>query len=200
VIKNAVVKNATQLETVLLDTVKGLGNAKVLTNLGYWVKHRIEDRTVKENVGMNGQAFPGYSTTPTYISKSDRPAPRGGINTPQTKRKVRAWNKRVQSSLQTSVSRNTSGRGGKSMYFPGGYRQYKAALYGTRRNLTKTSRMLANLSYKAEPNHLLMYFAGDESNSKAVWNDEATPFFGVGLYPEEATQLQKAWEGFANAE
>ena len=88
-------------------------------------------RRTTNGIDANGDPFRGYSTTPTYISRRAFPRPRGGIPKPKT------------------------------VYYKGGYRQYKKesrqpGTVGTRQNskaskptaevdLTRTGLMLNSL-------------------------------------------------------
>ena len=76
-------------------------------------------RRTTNGIDANGNQFHNYSTTPTYISKKAFPRPRGGVAKPKT------------------------------IYYQGGYRQYKKesrqpGTVGTRRN-TKASKPTAEV-------------------------------------------------------
>jgi hypothetical protein len=192
--------------------IRALCDRSVMDKIGYLAKHIIEDRTVNQNLNAEGYVFPMYNTNPIYVSLNDRPKPRGGEPTPRPRvrggsvgfdiysftSKVRKPRKQKRKWVVDYNPYTFSGgrhlARGKSMYFPGGYRQYKANIYGPNRNLTKSGLMFSNLLYKASDKTVLLYFAGDGPNDRATGNDERTPFFRVGLIPEEAQLIQKTWE------
>lgn len=195
--ETVVVKTVQELRVALGNEVRRISGIKVMDRLGYTAKRIIEERTVVKHQDAAGEELPSYSTRPTYISLKDRPVPRGGIKTPQTRRRISLYNAKygARESLRNRSRANASKRGGKSMFFPGGYRQYKANLYGSRRNLTKTGYMFMNLRWKAEEKKVTLYFATDETNKKAYYNNEVAEFFAIGQIREETEALVAVVEG-----
>ncbi|MFZ5426672.1 MAG: hypothetical protein ACOZEN_06835 [Thermodesulfobacteriota bacterium] len=139
---------------------------------------------------VTGRTFRPYSTTPIYVSKKSRPAPQGGIKTPRTQRRTALYARQTGRVVTASRSK----RGGRSVFFPGGYREYKRNIYGRGVNLTLTGRMLGSLYVEqAGPKRFIIGFHGKAENVKARGNQETRPFFGVGRVAGEVDLIQKAW-------
>lgn len=126
---------------------------------------------------QSGAAFRGYSTRLMYAGMSRRPpgypAPKGG----------------------------TLSRTGRSMRFPGGYRQYKAGLgRGTTPQLSVSGKMLADIQVKAEDDRAILYFGTARSAAIAHGHHFGTvvprrEFFGIGKQPKELDQLERELAG-----
>jgi hypothetical protein len=173
------------LEAAIAKTI----TERVCLEVGATARDIIRSRT-ESGRDVDGKPFRPYSTRPCYISLQERPAPRGGVKTPRTSRKISNYNRRSGASMQTA---RKSARGGKTMFFPRGYAEYKANLYGAVVNLTKTGRMLSSLYVEARDRlRVIIGFYGREANDKAQWNNETRPFFGIRQAQEKA-RLVAAW-------
>jgi hypothetical protein len=173
------------LEAAVAKTV----TERVCLEVGATARDIIRTRT-ESGRDVDGKPFRPYSTRPCYISLQERPAPRGGIKTPRTPTKVSNYNRRTGATLKST---GKGPRGGKTMYFPRGYAEYKANLYGPVVNLTRTGRMLSSLYAEARDRlRVVIGFYGREANDKARWNNESRPFFGIRQAQEKA-RLVAAW-------
>lgn len=94
--------------------------APALRRVGLTAVAAIAVRAFHRGLDVRDQPMADYSTEPMYVSKRGaRMAPRGGKRT----------------------------RGGRSIFFPGGYREYKRAAGGSARvNLTLSGELLRSLS------------------------------------------------------
>jgi hypothetical protein len=188
-----IVVRADKFRDVLVSEVRATYSEAKLEAMGKFMRDIIVKRT-QAGIDADGNSFAPYSTKPAYISMRARPVPRGGLKTPQTLRKVRAYNKATTTSHQTHVTRKTSGRGGKSMFFPRGYWQYKANVGATHVNLMCTGRMLGAMSCDVSGKVIRIYFSGDEANTKAAGNDTRRDFFGVLRVPKEVERVKRYWQ------
>lgn len=132
----------------------------LFTDIGNTARALIEMRTLAGD-DVEGNPFVGYSTRPMYASTAKRPAgyplPAGGELTDS----------------------------GKSMYFPGGYRQYKAGIgRGGTPNLSLSNQMLGDMQMRAEEERAVIDFSTAESAAKAHGHHFGTvvpqrQFFGI---------------------
>lgn len=182
-----------RLKDALMAEVKATCSQPKLEAMGKFMRDIIVKRT-QAGIDADGNSFKPYSAKPAYISMGARPVPRGGVKTPQTLRTVRAYNKATTTSHQTYVTRKTSGRGGKSMFFPRGYRQYKANIGATWVNLMCTGRMLGSMFASASGKVILIAFRSDEANTKAAGNDARRDFFGVLRIQKEVERVKQYWQ------
>lgn len=94
----------------------------------------ITRRAMDRGLGSDDRPMDPYSTRPTYISRRAFPRPRGGQPTNPG---------RILPSGRKSRAR------GKSVYFPGGYAEYKRNIAGNSRvNLTRTGQLRRSLRAK----------------------------------------------------
>lgn len=182
-------KNLPQVQADLQRRVAKCSDKEVMLYIGTRARQMIIERT-RAGKDENGGAFRPYSRRPMYVSLRDRPTPRGGIRTPQTRRKAVNYAKR---SGTAHILQRTSSRGGKSMFFPGGYAEYKRNLYGSKVNLTKTGLMLRSLRIKVRRKAVVIGIYDGMVLGRAHGTNEDRPWFGIGNLPEERRAIQQAW-------
>lgn len=183
------VKNAPQFKAALGRKIESLSSRDVLLYVGQTARRLIITRT-RSGKNEDGRAFRPYSVRPVYVSLKDRPVPRGGIKTPQTKRKAGLYTRRTGTARE--VGRTTK-RGGKSMFFPGGYREYKSNLYGAGVNLTKTGLMLRAVRAVVRRKAVRVGVYDGDVLDRAHGTHEDRRWFGIGNLPSERKALQEAW-------
>lgn len=107
-------------------------------------------RRTDAGVSANGERdFDAYSDTPTYISRSDFPAPRGG----EPK--------------------------GATVFYPDGYRQYKADTLGSARpNLTRSGEMLRSFGVRDATASAVAVGVSDPMVGRALGNQATRPWMG----------------------
>ena len=199
---NIQIRNLTEFKAQLITAVGKTTSDKAMDAIALEGIAIIKERT-GQGEDVNGEPFVGYSTTPLYIPLKHRPAPRGGIKTPQTRARVRAYNRAIgRVGLQSSTVKRAAKKlqAGKSMFFPGGYRQYRASI-STTVNLKANGDMFRALMARREGKNRILYFGGAAiENAKSVGNNEGnkfTPrreFFGLGRIKSEQERIQKVWE------
>jgi hypothetical protein len=169
----------------------------IMDALAKEARRLIIDRTL-EGKGVEGARLAGYDTKALYVQKSHRPAPKGGIATPQTSRKISNHNaiRGAREGMRAKALARKSTRGGKSVFYPGGYKQYKAETTGTSTpNLSDWGTMFIAMGIKVTgPLSRTLYFMPTKENDKAAGNNETREFFDVGLIPSEVEALRKKWE------
>lgn len=117
--------------------------------IGQAVAASILRRTDAGRSADGERDFDAYSDTPTYISKSDFPAPRGG----EPK--------------------------GKTVFYPNGYRQYKADTLGSARpNLTKSGEMLRSFGVRNATASEVSIGVSDPMVGRALGNQATRPWMG----------------------
>ena len=157
-------KNLPKFISDLLDAVEETVSPPKLLAVGSTAREIIKSRT-ESGKNPSGGAFKGYSTKRIYISKRDRPAPRGGAKT----------------------------RGGKTMRFDGGYRQYKSNLYGATPNMTKSGAMLRGLKYQASGKKITIGIYDAALLGRAWGTDETRHWLDIGKIASEREAIQAAW-------
>ena len=146
--------------------------AKTMLQIGNLAKALITQRTLSGR-DVRGAGFKAYSTKPFYAPIQRRapgyPAPQGGIAT----------------------------KGGKTMFFPGGYRQYKSSMgRGPTPQLSVSNKMLTDIQVRAEEDRAILYFASARSAAIAHGHHFGTvvpkrEFFDIGRGPREVEQLEE---------
>jgi hypothetical protein len=176
------VKNLPQFKSQMEAAVKT--DPAFMDELGLAVKKIIEERS-SAGLDAEGNAFAPYSRSPIYVSMKGEN--RGG-------------------SLRPSGGRMT--KSGKSMFFEGGYAQYKAKI-SDRVNLTNTGRMFRALAHRVSGKRLFVGFYRDNSNPSAnakasghvegAGNMPKRDFFNVGLIRTEVDAIRALWERWTEA-
>jgi len=105
-------------------------------DLGQAIVAVIVTRAFEGGSGVDDVRYRSHSTRPIYIGVREFPRPRA------------ARRRRGQAAPDTSSAPRMS-RTGRSVFFPGGYRQYKATtLRNTDVNLTRTGRLARSVRVK----------------------------------------------------
>lgn len=130
-----------------------LGGVRMFGEIGDTARALIEMRTLAGN-DVDGNPFVAYSTKPMYAPVTKRPPgypmPAGGDVT------------------QAGTFFGKKTEGGHTMYFPGGYQQYKAGLgRGSTPNLSVSNQMLSDIRVNPEAEKVVLDFATAESAAKA---------------------------------
>lgn len=146
----------------------------MMRELGDTAKALITTRTLL-GVSASGDRFAPYSTTPMYVSVANRPP---GYPRP---------------------SGGQPSRTGRSVYFEGGYQQYKAGIgRGAIRNLSVSGEMLGDIQVRAEWGKAILFFGSALSAAKAhghhtgANNLPESEFFDIGDVTEVAQLNQIA--------
>lgn len=126
-----------------LEALERSLDASLYLEIGNTVKALMIERTLAGK-DVSGNAFAGYSTQPYYAPVARRlpgyPMPAGGRLT----------------------------KSGKSMFFAGGYREYKGGLgRGTSPQLSVSNQMLSDEMVRAEDDRAVIYFGSAASAEKA---------------------------------
>lgn len=155
----------------------------------------------KEGKDCEGQDFHPYSEEPTYISKAHRPAPTGGIPTPRSKGAIKGAATKSGGFAFSAKTGKMVKTAGRSMFFPGGYKQYHSAFSTEYPNLTGTGKMLESLVFRRTDKGRVLYFATDFSNLKASGHIEGNKYtpkrdFFTKLSDAEQAKLSKNWEAY----
>jgi hypothetical protein len=154
----------------LEDFSKQIGS-KTMLQIGNVAKALIIQRTLAGK-DASGSAFTPYSTTPRYLPIKKRPvgypAPAGGQTT----------------------------KGGKTMFFSGGWKQYKSGIgLGARPQLSVSGKMLNDIQVRAEEEKAILYFGSARSGAIAHGHHFGTTvprreFFDIGKGPREVDALE----------
>jgi hypothetical protein len=149
-------------------------STRTMTEVASTVKSLIVQRTLAGR-DIYGRPFTAYSTKPAYISIENRPPgypkPKGG---------------------RTS-------RTGKSMYFEGGYAEYKAGLgRGIRPQLSVSESMLHDIRSRVlSHDRAILFYQGRLSAAKAATHHlghgdvPARPHFDIGRQRSEIATLER---------
>ena len=183
-----------QLKDALMAEVKATYDPPKLEAMGKFMRDMIRDRTAV-GIDSDGKPFKPYSTKPIYISRSARPVPRGGEETPRLMfgHKEDAFWISPKTGKIVQAPKGKKGKG-DSIFFKGGYAQYKANVGTPWVNLMCTGRMLGSLFAKVVGQVIIIAFRGDEANDKAVGNDARRNFFGLLKIPSEQQRVQAYWQ------
>jgi hypothetical protein len=200
-----IAKNSEDFRRLFEAEVKKTYDPKTLDFLATEAVDIIQTRT-RAGMDAAGKPFAGYSMKPLYISLRHFPAPKGGIKTPQTGRKqanfARRISRGVMSGAAASPLKRASTRGGKSMFFPGGYRQYKYQ-YQTHVTLDASGLMLNSIAIRRSgPTSRVLHFPLSLQNAKASGHDTGAGrlpvrrFFAIERQ-QDLDRLSKRWEALA---
>ena len=188
--------NAAEFAKALESFVGTLADPKVLGSVALEARNIIWERT-QQGLDPNGDSFKPYSTRPLYIPMKPGPegmTPRGGIKTPQARVKVRGYNSGHATNAQSSRV-NAGRRGGKSMYFPLGYRQFKHGVDSSGKvSLSLTGHMFHSMRTRVSGRVGLIEFDPGLYSQKAIGNERRRHFFDVGHRAVEAARLRVTWE------
>lgn len=164
--------DATTISRKVLKIADDVNDPKTMLEVAGVAKALIVQRTLLGQ-DVTGAPFIPYSTEPFYAPINKRPA---GYKIPQGGRKT---------------------RGGKSVFYPGGWRQYKAAQgHGGTPNLSVSGEMLGDIQTRARPGVGTLYLGGTLSAAKAHGHHFGTVvperrWFDIGDRPVEVAALEQ---------
>ena len=183
-----------KLEAALQAEVRETYSEPKLEAMGKFMRDIIVNRT-KEGLDADGQSFPGYSTKPIYIPMSARPVPRGGEETPRAifGHKEESFWISAKTGKVAKAPRGKKGKG-RSMFFKGGYAEYKRNIGASFVNLMCSGRMLGSMFSSAAGRVIRIAFRGDDANMKAIGNDSTRNFFGLMRIQKEVERIQAYWK------